>query len=40
MVADVSGKAVLLTRFFKPLHPPGDLIDLADSNLTAENIAW
>jgi hypothetical protein len=40
MIADVSGKAVLVTRFFKGLRPPTELIDLADVSLSAENVAW
>lgn len=40
MVADVSGKSVLMTRFFRGLRPPPELIDLADLHLTAENVAW
>jgi hypothetical protein len=39
-VADVGGKAVLMTRFFRGLRPPSELIDLADINLSAENVAW
>ena len=40
MVADVSGKSVLMTRFFRGLRPPPELIDLADLNVSAENVAW
>ena len=37
MVADVTGKSVLLTRYFRPLKPPQELLT---SEPKALNIAW
>ena len=40
LVADVTGKSVLMTRYFRALEPPSELLDSADSKLSAENVAW
>ena len=40
MVADVAGKSVLMTRYFRALEPPHELLDSSDTKLSAENVAW
>ena len=46
MVADVTGKSVLMTRYFRALEPPSEILDswiqgdTSDSKLAAENVAW
>lgn len=41
LVADVTGKSVLLTRYFKALKAPRELINSGDSNASSSaSIAW
>ena len=39
-MADVTGKSVLMTRYFRALEPPQELMDSSDTKLSAENVAW
>ena len=38
LVADVNGRSLLMTRFFRSLNPPRDLMENSDSS--AESVAW
>ena len=40
LVADVTGKSVLMTRFFKSIKPPSELLESGDSKASATSIAW
>ena len=40
LVADVTGKSVLMTRFFKSIKPPPELLESGDSKASATSIAW
>lgn len=40
LVAEVTGKSVLATRFFKPLKPPNELLDNTDSKSSFQTVAW
>ena len=40
LVADVTGKSVLMTRYFRALEPPSELLDSSDTKLSAENVTW
>ena len=40
-MADVSGKATLVTRYFRALRPPQDVLANSDNpQLSAEKISW
>ena len=38
MVADVSGKSVLVTRYFRAIRPPQQVMDKNEN--TSESVAW
>ena len=40
LVADVSGKSVLMTRFFRAIKPPQDLIETGDTKASSIALAW
>ena len=40
LVADVTGKSVLMTRFFKSIKPPQELLESGDSKASASSVAW
>ena len=40
MVADVTGKSVLVTRYFKALRPPPELIENEEPLAAAEKVSW
>ena len=40
LVADVTGKSVLVTRYFRALKPPEQLIEDEEPLAAAEKVAW
>lgn len=38
MVADLTGRSVLVTRYFRAIRPPHDVLENNDKN--AEKVAW
>ena len=40
LVADVSGKSVLITRFFRAIKAPQEVIEAADIKASALSLAW
>ena len=40
MVADITGKSLLMTRYFRSLKPPESLLDNAEPLASAEKVAW
>jgi hypothetical protein len=39
-VADVNGRAMLMTRFMRALSPPQEITEPADPKASAEKVAW